>query len=72
MAFDLFVNGTLMRGLALHANLDGATFLGAFRTAPRYRVCYGAVAAARLATGCDVALPLLTSRARAAAVDPFA
>ena len=34
----LFVNGTLMRGLALHANLDGATFLGEFRTAPRYRV----------------------------------
>ena len=34
----LFVNGTLMRGLKLHANLDGATFLGEFRTAPRYRV----------------------------------
>jgi len=34
----LFVNGTLMRGLALHANLDGATFLGEFRTAPRYRL----------------------------------
>jgi gamma-glutamylcyclotransferase (GGCT)/AIG2-like uncharacterized protein YtfP len=35
---DLFVNGTLMRGLALHANLDGAEFLGAFTTAPRYRL----------------------------------
>jgi gamma-glutamylcyclotransferase (GGCT)/AIG2-like uncharacterized protein YtfP len=35
---ELFVNGTLMRGLALHANLDGAEFLEATRTAPRYRV----------------------------------
>jgi gamma-glutamylcyclotransferase (GGCT)/AIG2-like uncharacterized protein YtfP len=35
---DLFVNGTLMRGLALHANLAGAEFLGACRTAPRYRL----------------------------------
>jgi gamma-glutamylcyclotransferase (GGCT)/AIG2-like uncharacterized protein YtfP len=34
----LFVNGTLMRGLALNANLDGATFIGEFRTAPRYRI----------------------------------
>jgi len=34
----LFVNGTLMQGLKLHANLAGATFLGEFRTAPRYRV----------------------------------
>lgn len=34
----LFVNGTLMRGLALNPNLDGATFLGAFETAPRYRI----------------------------------
>jgi gamma-glutamylcyclotransferase (GGCT)/AIG2-like uncharacterized protein YtfP len=34
----LFVNGTLMRGLKLHANLGGATFLGACRTAPKYRV----------------------------------
>src|ERR1700759_1863327 len=34
---ELFVNGTLMRGLALHHNLEGATFLGAFRTAPVYR-----------------------------------
>jgi gamma-glutamylcyclotransferase (GGCT)/AIG2-like uncharacterized protein YtfP len=38
MAMELFVNGTLMRGLALHHNLEGATFLGAFRTAPRYRL----------------------------------
>jgi gamma-glutamylcyclotransferase (GGCT)/AIG2-like uncharacterized protein YtfP len=35
---ELFVNGTLMRGLALHYNLEGATFLGTFRTAPRYRL----------------------------------
>jgi gamma-glutamylcyclotransferase (GGCT)/AIG2-like uncharacterized protein YtfP len=34
----LFVNGTLMRGLKLNANLDGATFLGEFMTAPRYRI----------------------------------
>jgi AGZA family xanthine/uracil permease-like MFS transporter len=34
----LFVNGTLMRGLALHANLEGATFLEAIATAPAYRV----------------------------------
>lgn len=34
----LFVNGTLMRGLALHGNLAGATFLGEARTAPRYRL----------------------------------
>lgn len=38
MSKTLFVNGTLMRGLALHENLDGATFLGAFMTAPRYRL----------------------------------
>jgi gamma-glutamylcyclotransferase (GGCT)/AIG2-like uncharacterized protein YtfP len=38
MAFELFVNGTLMRGLALHHNLEGAAFLGAFRTAPNYRL----------------------------------
>ncbi len=38
MSFDLFVNGTLMRGLALHANLDGAEFLGQARTVPRYRL----------------------------------
>ena len=34
----LFVNGTLMRGLALHANLAGASFVGAVRTATRYRI----------------------------------
>ncbi len=38
MAFELFVNGTLMRGLALHSNLEGAQFLGEFVTEPRYRV----------------------------------
>ena len=38
MTVELFVNGTLMRGLKLHHNLDGATFLGAFRTAPLYRL----------------------------------
>jgi gamma-glutamylcyclotransferase (GGCT)/AIG2-like uncharacterized protein YtfP len=37
-AFELFVNGTLMRGLKLHENLSGAEFLGEFRTAPRYRI----------------------------------
>lgn len=35
---ELFVNGTLMRGLGLHANLSGAEFLEACRTAPRYRL----------------------------------
>ncbi|MFD4956223.1 gamma-glutamylcyclotransferase [Streptomyces sp. NPDC058451] len=35
---DLFVNGTLMRGLALHPNLAGAEFLGEARTVPRYRL----------------------------------
>lgn len=34
----LFVNGTLMRGLALHENLRGAEFLGEARTAPCYRL----------------------------------
>ena len=38
MAVELFVNGTLMRGLKLNANLDGATFLGQYMTAPRYRI----------------------------------
>jgi gamma-glutamylcyclotransferase (GGCT)/AIG2-like uncharacterized protein YtfP len=36
--FELFVNGTLMRGLALHGNLAGAEFLGEARTAPAYRL----------------------------------
>jgi len=35
---ELFVNGTLMRGLALHPNLAGAEFLGEFETAPCYRI----------------------------------
>ena len=34
----LFVNGTLMRGLALHHNLDGAMHLEDVRTAPHYRL----------------------------------
>lgn len=34
----LFVNGTLMRGLTLHHNLDGATFVEETRTAPKYRI----------------------------------
>jgi gamma-glutamylcyclotransferase (GGCT)/AIG2-like uncharacterized protein YtfP len=38
MAFELFVNGTLMRGLALHDNLAGATFLAEAHTAPVYRL----------------------------------
>jgi gamma-glutamylcyclotransferase (GGCT)/AIG2-like uncharacterized protein YtfP len=38
MPLELFVNGTLMRGLALHTNLDGAEFLGDVRTAPIYRL----------------------------------
>jgi gamma-glutamylcyclotransferase (GGCT)/AIG2-like uncharacterized protein YtfP len=35
---ELFVNGTLMRGLALHHNLDGATFVAEMVTEPRYRL----------------------------------
>jgi gamma-glutamylcyclotransferase (GGCT)/AIG2-like uncharacterized protein YtfP len=38
MPVELFVNGTLMRGLELHRNLSGAEFLGEAETAPRYRV----------------------------------
>ena len=38
MSVELFVNGTLMRGLPLHANLEGADFLGEVRTAPIYRL----------------------------------
>ena len=37
MSVTLFVNGTLMRGLALHSNLSGAEFLGEARTIPQYR-----------------------------------
>jgi gamma-glutamylcyclotransferase (GGCT)/AIG2-like uncharacterized protein YtfP len=35
---ELFVNGTLMKGDVLHANLRGARFLGEAQTAPRYRL----------------------------------
>jgi gamma-glutamylcyclotransferase (GGCT)/AIG2-like uncharacterized protein YtfP len=38
LSIDLFVNGTLMRGLALHVNLEGADFLETCETAPRYRL----------------------------------
>ena len=38
MSFELFVNGTLMRGLELHGNLEGAKFLGEAQTAPTCRV----------------------------------
>ena len=38
MSIKLFVNGTLMRGLTLHRNLEGAEFLGSYETAPRYRI----------------------------------
>ncbi|MBI1278453.1 MAG: gamma-glutamylcyclotransferase [Anaerolineaceae bacterium] len=38
MAFELFVNGTLMRGLKLHANMGNSVFMGEFRTTPFYRV----------------------------------
>ena len=38
VSFELFVNGTLMRGLELHGNLEGAEFLGEAQSAPTYRV----------------------------------
>ena len=38
MSIKLFVNGTLMRGLSLNANLAGAEFLEACATEPRYRL----------------------------------
>ena len=38
MALELFVNGTLMRGLALHENLHDAECMGEFVTAPNYRL----------------------------------
>lgn len=38
MPSELFVNGGLMRGFALHRNLDGATYLGEADTAPIYRL----------------------------------
>ena len=34
---ELFCNGGAMRGGNLHHNVSGHTFLGAVRTAPRYR-----------------------------------
>jgi gamma-glutamylcyclotransferase (GGCT)/AIG2-like uncharacterized protein YtfP len=37
-AFFLFVNGTLMRGLELHGNLEGAQFMEEVVTAPVYRL----------------------------------
>lgn len=36
--FELFVNGTLMRGLELHSNLEGAQFLGDVQTSGDYRL----------------------------------
>ncbi len=38
MPFELFVNGTLMRGLKLEANMGNSKLLGEFRTEPRYRL----------------------------------
>ena len=38
MPFELFVNGTLMRGLKLHANMGDSIFLSECRTAPNYRL----------------------------------
>jgi len=38
MAFELFVNGTLMRGLPLHKNMGDSEYLGEFRTDPCYRL----------------------------------
>ncbi len=38
MSSQLFVNGTLMRGLKLNPNLAGSTFLEETRTAPVYRI----------------------------------
>ena len=35
---ELFVNGTLMRGLAWNKNLYGAEFLGEFKTLPKYKL----------------------------------
>lgn len=38
MTKELFVNGTLMWGLALNKNLNGSEFLGEFTTEPCYRI----------------------------------
>ena len=38
MPFELFVYGTVMRGLSLHDNLEGAEFLGEATTEAAYRM----------------------------------
>ncbi|MBZ0295409.1 MAG: gamma-glutamylcyclotransferase [Anaerolineae bacterium] len=38
MPFELFVNGTLMRGLKLEANMGDSELLGEYRTEPHYRI----------------------------------
>src|SRR5258706_2421405 len=38
MAFELFVNGLLMKGQRLHSLMSDSQFLGELRTAPYYRV----------------------------------
>lgn len=38
MAFELLVNGTLMRGLPLHGHMGDSEFIGEFRTEPQYRL----------------------------------
>jgi gamma-glutamylcyclotransferase (GGCT)/AIG2-like uncharacterized protein YtfP len=38
MAFELFVNGTLMRGLKLQANMGNSEFIAELRTTPHYRL----------------------------------
>ena len=38
MSFELFVNGTLMRGLKLNANMGDSEFIGEFKTEPKYRL----------------------------------
>jgi len=38
MPFELFVYGTVMRGLSLHDNLEGAEFLGEATTETAYRL----------------------------------
>jgi gamma-glutamylaminecyclotransferase len=38
MTKELFVSGTLMKGLELNKNLQGSEFMGAFTTEPCYRL----------------------------------